>query len=403
MAARPMPRRLAILTVVVGALAAACAPVTAPPPAPPPPAAQSAPPPPPPPPPPAACTSTTEVPTPSNPVEYVAVVDDGDGDAEVETFTATSAAERDLHVAALDARGGVVAVEEDLPVYAQVSMDDEPFVPEQWGLAAAGLPGAWAAGYDGAGQVIAIVDSGVASGHPEFAGRLRPGHFFLGDLEGDGAEDDHGHGTHVAGIAAAGDNGEYGLGAAPQAEILPVKVLNDQGSGAFSDVAEGIDWAVAQGADVINLSLGAPYPSCSAAIQQEIDEANAKGVVVVAAAGNDGSDRIGAPGGSTGVITVGATTSTGDKAPYSNHGPFVDIGAPGSGVLSTLPANGFGSKSGTSMATPFIAGTVALLRQKCGDVSWGQALNILRTHAGPMVPGLGAPRLAADLAVANAC
>ena len=189
-------------------------------------------------------------------------------------------------------------------------------------------------------------------------------------------QDDHGHGTHVSGIAAAGDNSgpnSYGLGGAPGAKLLPVKVLNDSGSGSSQDVALGIQWAADNGATVINLSLGGG--SCGA-MQTAIDYARSKEVVVVAAAGNSNSNKLSAPGGNAGVITVGATTSSDQKASFSNYGTYVDIGAPGSAIFSTFPSpavgtrpDAFGSLSGTSMSSPFVAAAVALIKQKCPSLS----------------------------------
>jgi subtilisin family serine protease len=168
----------------------------------------------------------------------------------------------------------------------------------------------------------------------------------------------------------------------------------------FSDVAKGIDWATTHDADVISMSLGGP--GCSATVQSKIDEANAEGVVVVAAAGNSNSNQIGTPGGMTGVITVGATTSSDQKAAYSNYGPYVDIGAPGDVIWSTVPG-GFATKSGTSMATPFVAAAVALIKQKCPALSPDTVQQRIETFHGVSVSGLGAPLLDVDNALANAC
>jgi subtilisin family serine protease len=401
-----------VAALAVAGIAAACAPVT--PPAPPPTTTT------PPPAPVAAACAGLEVPTPTqaDPVDYVAVVEQPSGETEIETFTATSNEQVDQEVAALEAEGEVVTVTEDLPVTAQAVNPDDEYFYSQWGLR--GLPGggfetAWSqSGRDGAGQVIAIVDTGIDTDHPEFAGRVLSGARFLDAVEGpDSAdvEDDMGHGTHVAGIAAAADSpagpGGFGLGGAPAAAILPVKVLNESGKGSTANVAAGIKWAAEHGATVINLSLGGG--SCGP-INIEVENARSNGVVVVAAAGNENTNQITtAPGGLPGVITVGATTSGNAKASFSNYGPYVELGAPGQTIWSTFPSPsvagrpaGFGAISGTSMSTPFVSAAVALLRQDCLSLTVDQVAQILRQTATPMIPSLGAPLLNVEGAL-NAC
>ena len=177
--------------------------------------------------------------------------------------------------------------------------------------------------------------------------------------------DDNGHGTHVAGIIAGQgkDGGVFGV--APQVTIIPVKVLNADGSGNLSDVVSGIYWAMTHGARVINMSLGAP--TSAAALEQAVHKAYQAGVVIVAASGNDGENASRSGGASTvdypgaypWVIAVAASDRSDHIAPFSSFGPAVDITAPGDGILSTVP-NGYEKMSGTSMASPHIAGVAAL-------------------------------------------
>lgn len=376
---------------------------------------------------------SSEQPSPTNPVDYVAVVDEpGSGPLAVETFTATSKHEKDAKLDELAATGTVVAVDEDEPVAALVTPNDDPNFPNppnsgSWGLTNAGFTTAWTNGYDGTGVKIAILDTGVTASHEDLGSAkvLQGIDYYAGSdaaPAGDsnyGRVDANGHGTHVAGIAASADNTVGGLGGAPGASILPVRVLGPNGSGFTSDVVAGITWAAAHGADVISMSLGGA--SCSASEQAALDDAEAQGVVVVAAAGNANSNVPIYPAGFEGeVIAVGATTSSNAKASYSNYGaPFVDLGAPGSLILSTYkdsagqPANGaYATLSGTSMATPLVAAAVGLVLQRCPAITNGPAtgssvgdkvLALLQSTASPVIPGLGASLLQAGAATAASC
>ncbi|MGI9579204.1 MAG: S8 family serine peptidase, partial [Microthrixaceae bacterium] len=165
----------------------------------------------------------------------------------------------------------------------------------------------------------------------------------------------------VAGItAASADNGVGIAGVAPGASILPVRVLGATGSGWSTDVAAGIVFAADTGADVINLSLGSSGQSSSMA--NAIDYAHANGTVVLAAAGNGGpSGSTHYPAAGNNTIAVASVTSSGSVSGFSTWGSYVDLAAPGSSIVSTLPGGNYGYKSGTSMATPFAAGVVALM------------------------------------------
>jgi subtilisin family serine protease len=223
----------------------------------------------------------------------------------------------------------------------------------------------------GAGVTVAVVDTGVDASHPDLAGRVLPGHEFLNGGGIDQAvspmNDNCGHGTHVAGtIAANAQNGLGIAGAAPGVMILPVRVLNC--GGWSSDVAKGITWAANQGARVINLSVGGPGPD--KALLAAVRYARKKGAVVVAAAGNNhgqctsGKNRTSYPGATTGAIGVGAVDSNLQHACFSNTGSYVDLAAPGVGILSTLPNSQYAAWNGTSMATPHVAAAAALVLAK---------------------------------------
>lgn len=277
---------------------------------------------------------------------------------------------------------------------------DDPYRPQQWGLERIGAPEAWATA-TGQGVVIAIVDTGVDLEHPDLVdrflrhedGRVVGRDFVDGD---DDPQDEEGHGTMVAGIAAAtADNGEGVAGVAPGAWLLPVRVLDGDGSGRYSDLDAGIRWAVDAGADVINLSLeraeepdavGRTLGALSTPVSA-VQYAWDRGVVVVAAAGNSGGDTTDYPDDSP-VLLVGASDRDDRRAGFSDAGRRDAVLAPGVEVVSTWcdardgacdPARRYGVASGTSFAAPSVAGAIALLRARGLDHE--QAVARLRATA----------------------
>ena len=273
---------------------------------------------------------------------------------------------RTERVAASQARGralrwrqsaGVVAA--DLDHRIQVSAD--PLQSEQWGLTALRADEVQAAG-DASGQVIAVIDSGVDASHPDLAGVVLSGSDLVDG--GDGRTDPNGHGTHVAGIAAAlAGNGVGGAGLAKGARVLPVRVIGADGSGTDSAAARGLVWAADHGATVANLSFGGPERS--SVMDAAVRYALGKGVSVVAAAGNEGlaGDPVMWPAANSGVVAVAAVDRSGLRPGWSGTGSHLALSAPGVGILSTVPGGGYSTWSGTSMATPFVAGAVALLQR----------------------------------------
>jgi serine protease len=238
------------------------------------------------------------------------------------------------------------------------SISDDPRSGEQWGLRRVGAVEAWNRS-TGAGVRVAVLDTGVAAGHEDLAHAVISGFDALAGSAGN-SRDPNGHGTHVAGIIAAARNNGVGVaGLAPEVTVLPVKVLDAGGSGDHVTIASGIVWAVDNGAQVLNLSLGGPEDSeaLAAAIRYAVD----RDVAVVAAAGNNklSGNAPNFPAAYPGVVGVGASGPDDSAAMFSYTGPHVDLVAPGFGVVSTIPG-GYGYLSGTSQAAPLVAAAVAL-------------------------------------------
>ncbi len=272
----------------------------------------------------------------------------------------------------LRAQPGVLWVEPVLRTRIS-SVPNDPYFPYQWHLSTIGLTQAWDR-TKGAGAVVAVIDTGVSQ-QIDGLNELLPGYDFV--HRDDDPSDEHWHGTHVAGtIAQVTDNGEGVSSVAPRAAILPVRVMNANGSGTSSDLAEGIVWAVDEGADVLNISLG--FGGSSYAVQEACDYAEENGVLVVAATGNDGEDNgVQYPAKLDTVLAVGATDLNGDRTHYSNGGDELDMVAPGGdvdadldgdgmpdGVMQAAPYEGewiYMLASGTSMAAPHVSGVAALL------------------------------------------
>lgn len=217
-------------------------------------------------------------------------------------------------------------------------------------------PQGWAITSGSGSVTIAILDSGVNVSHPEFAGRLAAGYDFV-NSDAD-PSDDFGHGTMVAGIAAATGNNAIGVaGIDWQARIMPVKVLGASGAGYSSVIAKGIVWAADQGARVINMSFGSSYESST--LKSAVEYAASKNVVMVAAAGNESTATVDYPAANPNVIAVSATRAD-QLASFSSYGPEVEVCAPGSMLYTTTMVGGYGYCSGTSAAAPVVAGLASL-------------------------------------------
>jgi type VII secretion-associated serine protease mycosin len=308
-------------------------------------------------------TATSSGTASTDQVVVVAVDDEGRPELVTTSFEDVASTAASL---ADDPALDVVAVETDRTMRVAGSVTatgGDPYRSQQWALDTLQVATAWAIS-TGAQVDVAVIDTGVKGTHTDLAGKVCNGVAFLNSTGvaqlGQGATDPHGHGTHVAGtVAALRGNGVGVAGVAPSARIIPVRVLDAQGNGSSSDVARGITWAVDHGAEVVNLSLGGGY---SSAVQVAVDYAESQGVVVVAAAGNAG------PGGPPNypaalpeALAVGSHDKNGLVSSFSTRGGYVDLSAPGSGILSTAHDGSWVFMSGTSMATPHVAGVVALM------------------------------------------
>lgn len=243
---------------------------------------------------------------------------------------------------------------------------NDPLYPQQWGMSMIGANKAWDILKGDPRIIVAVIDTGVDYTHEDLAAVNKSLGYDFTNNDND-PMDDMGHGTHVAGIIAATmNNGKGVVGVAPNVTIMPVKVCNSGGSCWTSDIADGIRWAADHGAKIQSISLGGPSPD-----QQTSDAtkyAVSKGALVIAAAGNNGLEQKSYPGAYPWVIAVGALDSSGNRAYYSQYGSFLDIMAPGSNIISTVPKgtcdlcdpSGYLSISGTSMATPHTSGVAAL-------------------------------------------
>ncbi|MEV7069481.1 S8 family serine peptidase [Streptomyces sp. NPDC093990] len=268
-----------------------------------------------------------------------------------------------------------------------------------------GAPAAWAAGFDGTGTKVAVLDTGIDTGHPDLAGKVVAEQ----DFSGTGTTTDKfGHGTHVASTVAgsgARSDGKY-KGVAPGARLLNGKVLDDQGGGTDSGIIAGMEWAVAQGADVVNLSLGGPDSPGTDPMEEAVDRLSAEsGALFVIAAGNDGESgegTVGSPGSAASALTVGAVDESDAPAAFSSRGPRVgdggvkpDLTAPGVAITAAAAAGsvlsewypsdipGYLTIEGTSMATPHVAGAAALLAQQHPDWSGERLKAVLTGSAKP--------------------
>ncbi|MGK7378794.1 S8 family peptidase [Planococcus sp. 1R117A] len=235
-------------------------------------------------------------------------------------------------------------------------------------------PAVWEQARHGRGNVLAILDTGCQRDHPDLQGQIIDGRNFTPDYRGDTAnfEDNHGHGTHVAGTAAASLRQEGGItGVAPGAKLLVLKVLNSEGSGDYAGIINGINYAIdwegpsGEKTSVISMSLGGPEDV--AELHRAVKRAVDSGIPIVCAAGNEGddspaTDEYAYPGAYPEVIQVGAVDFNRKIASFSNSNDEIDLVAPGVRIYSTFLGGKYATLSGTSMATPHVTGALALIK-----------------------------------------
>lgn len=285
----------------------------------------------------------------------------------------------------------VTFVEPDYAIYATAPLPpNDPYWYRQWGPSKINAPAIWKTTFGDPDVIVAILDSGIQPDHEDLAYSLWVNddeipdnllddddngkiddvwgwHFYHIEeqliyvpREDNHINDDYGHGTHVAGIVGAQVNNHVGIvGVAAGSRLMTVKILDQNGDGWYSDIARGIVYAVDNGADIINLSVGG-VPS-SQTLQAAVDYAYARDVLVVASAGNTGGAVL-YPAACEHVLAVGATAQDDNRWPLSNYGPSIVIAAPGVGIYSTWTSGTYFTITGTSMAAPHVSGVAALLR-----------------------------------------
>ena len=264
------------------------------------------------------------------------------------------------------------------------SLDDTPLIPNdmlfseyQWNLPIIETTRGWKLAKGNNDVIVAVVDTGVDLQHPDLKGRLLKGYNV--QSPDDDPTDDVGHGTHVAGIIAANVNNNEGIaGMTWNGKILPVKALDQTGAGTTYSVAQGIIWATDNGAKVINMSLG-NYADAQF-LHEAIKYAYDRDVVLVAATGNDNTERPGYPAAYPEVLSVSATDYNLRKASFSNYGDYVDVMAPGESIASTYPDNQYAALSGTSMACPHVTALAALIRSINPDLKNTEVMDIIRNN-----------------------
>lgn len=232
-----------------------------------------------------------------------------------------------------------------------------------WGLKAINVEEAWQK-TKGKGVKVAILDTGVNANHPDLAENIKEVADFTGSKSG--AEDVQGHGSHCAGIVAGVENKLGIIGVAPQAELYCGKVLGDNGSGNYDSILKGIKWAIEKGVDIISMSLGSSSKPPEE-FHQLIKQAYDSNILIIAATGNENSS-VCYPALYDEVVAVSAVDKSLQHANFSNHGMQNEITAPGVDIVSTYKNGGYARLSGTSMATPMVAGAAALIIARYRDI-----------------------------------
>ncbi|MEV5028610.1 S8 family peptidase [Paenibacillus sp. LPE1-1-1.1] len=261
---------------------------------------------------------------------------------------------------------------------ASIKPNDALYSEYQWNLPNIETEKGWSISKGNDKVIIAVLDTGVQSNHPDLKGKLIEGTNIV-DEEAE-PDDDVGHGTHVSGIIGATVNNSEGVaGLSWYNKIMPVKVLDSSGAGSTYSVAQGIIWATDHGAKVINMSLG-NYAQADF-LHDAIKYAYEHDVVMIAASGNDNTDRPGYPAAYPEVFAVAATDSNHEKASFSNYGDYIDVAAPGDSIASTYPGSQYAALSGTSMASPHVAALAGLIRSVNPELTNVEVMELMRKSA----------------------
>jgi len=279
----------------------------------------------------------------------------------------------DVHKEWVD--GGLVAEnnlsQPEPAVISELPIPNDPYIDRQWALNQIRMPELWQITTGSPEILVAVLDTGIDQSHVDLEGKV------VAEINLTGSptpSDIHGHGTHVAGIIAASSNNGIGIaGVAPQCRLMNVKVADDRGKCQATALAEGIIWAVDNGASVINISVEIKEPSPE--LVDAVDYAWNKGVIIIAAAGNEGNDSPIYPAYYENSLAVASIKENDTFAPLSNYGEWVDVAAPGFKIYSTLPDDSYDYKTGTSFATPYVSGLAALLFNVVTDTNGDGWLN----------------------------
>ncbi|WP_081791946.1 S8 family peptidase [Caldalkalibacillus mannanilyticus] len=256
--------------------------------------------------------------------------------------------------------------------------NDEFYQPYQWNLSQIQVKEGWEISSGSEEVIIAVLDTGVDLKHQDIAEKMVEG-FNAFDGSSD-PTDEHGHGTHVAGISSAITNNVKGIaGVSWRNRIMPIKVLDEKGEGSLFEITSGIRWATDHGAKVINMSLG--DTENSPMLYDAIRYAYEHDVMLIAAAGNDNVSQMMYPAGYEEVLAVSAVNPDKTKAEFSNYGSHIDVAAPGESIPSLFPDNHYVYMSGTSMAAPHVSGMAGLIRSVRPDLSNEEVMNLIRHTA----------------------
>jgi serine protease len=283
-------------------------------------------------------------------------------------------------------RGSVKYVEPNA-TYHTLYTPNDPLYGDQYADQMVNAPAAWEETLGDASITIGVVDQGVAYNHPDLQGNVAsdPGYDFVdGDTDPSPDAPREHHGSHVAGIAAAGLDNGTGVTGMGNSTIVSARTLAEDGRGSLSDIADGIEYATDRGADVINLSIGAQ--SSSRTMDNALTYAINNGALPIAAAGNSGRRGVSYPAANSNCMAISALDSDGSLARYSSYGEPVELAAPGTNVLSTVPGDSYDRLSGTSMACPATAGVAGLTLAK-----WDLTNNELRSHLKNTAVDIGLP------------